>query len=90
MHAGATGLHTPPQCACAGTAWRHTESCGVGSAVLRQAQENGQIDLYWEYTGTSLINYNDVTESLSADETYQRVKELDGEKGLVWRAISAW
>ncbi|MFM9271797.1 glycine betaine ABC transporter substrate-binding protein [Halomonas elongata] len=57
---------------------------GMGSAVLRQAQENGQIDLYWEYTGTSLINYNDITESLSPDETYQRVKELDGEKGLVW------
>jgi len=62
---------------------------GMGSAVLRQAQENGQIDLYWEYTGTSLINYNDVTESLSADETYQRVKELDGEKGLVWLEPSA-
>ena len=28
---------------------------GMGSAVLRQAQENGQIDVYWEYTGTSLI-----------------------------------
>ncbi|WP_411020927.1 glycine betaine ABC transporter substrate-binding protein, partial [Salmonella sp. ZJHZ21_0176] len=23
---------------------------GMGSAVLRKAQENGQIDLYWEYT----------------------------------------
>ncbi|QFU01803.1 Putative osmoprotectant uptake system substrate-binding protein OsmF precursor [Halomonas sp. THAF5a] len=57
---------------------------GMGSAVLRQAQENGQIDLYWEYTGTSLINYNDVTERLSPDETYSRVKELDAEKGLVW------
>ena len=57
---------------------------GMGSAVLRQAQENGQIDLYWEYTGTSLINYNDVTESLSSEESYQRVKELDAEKGLVW------
>ncbi|MFW6344931.1 MAG: glycine betaine ABC transporter substrate-binding protein, partial [Halomonas sp.] len=57
---------------------------GMGSAVLRQAQENGQVDLYWEYTGTSLINYNDVTESLSPEETYERVKELDGEKGLVW------
>lgn len=57
---------------------------GMGSAVLRQAQENGQIDLYWEYTGTSLINYNDVTERLSPDETYARVKELDAEKGLVW------
>ncbi|RTR02478.1 glycine betaine ABC transporter substrate-binding protein [Halomonas nitroreducens] len=57
---------------------------GMGSAVLRQAQENGQLDLYWEYTGTSLINYNDVTESLSPEETYQRVKALDAEKGLVW------
>jgi len=61
---------------------------GMGSAVLRQAQENGQIDLYWEYTGTSLINYNDVTERLSPDETYARVKELDAEKGLVWLAPS--
>ncbi|APE32353.1 glycine/betaine ABC transporter substrate-binding protein [Halomonas aestuarii] len=61
---------------------------GMGSAVLRQAQENGQIDLYWEYTGTSLINYNDVTERLSPEETYERVKELDAEKGLVWLAPS--
>ncbi len=58
---------------------------GLGSAVLRQAQENGQIDLYWEYTGTSLINYNDESaEELTVDETYQKVKELDAEKGLVW------
>ncbi|WP_286222098.1 glycine betaine ABC transporter substrate-binding protein [Marinobacter apostichopi] len=57
---------------------------GMGSAVLRQAQENGQIDLYWEYTGTSLINYNDITEELGPEATYKRVKELDKEKGLVW------
>ncbi|GGX93394.1 glycine/betaine ABC transporter substrate-binding protein [Litchfieldella qijiaojingensis] len=62
---------------------------GMGSAVLRQAQENGQIDLYWEYTGTSLINYNNITESLGPEETYERVKELDAEKGLVWLAPSA-
>lgn len=57
---------------------------GMGSTVLRRAQENGQVDLYWEYTGTSLITYNDVEERLSPEETYQRVKELDAEKGLVW------
>lgn len=57
---------------------------GMGSSVLRQAQENGQIDLYWEYTGTSLIVYNDVEEKLGPDEAYARVKELDAEKGLVW------
>ncbi|NWO11630.1 glycine betaine ABC transporter substrate-binding protein [Chromohalobacter salexigens] len=58
---------------------------GLGSAVLRQAQENGQVDLYWEYTGTSLINYNDESaKGMTVDETYQKVKELDAEKGLVW------
>lgn len=57
---------------------------GMGSAVLRKAQENGQIDLYWEYTGTSLIIYNKVNEKLDARQVYERVKELDAEKGLVW------
>lgn len=57
---------------------------GMGSAAVRQAMENGQIDVYWEYTGTSLITYNKVEGTFSADETYAKVKELDGEKGLVW------
>ena len=60
---------------------------GMGSAVLRQAQESGQIDVYWEYTGTSLITYNKVDisgQTLTAEETYQKVKELDAEQGLVW------
>lgn len=57
---------------------------GMGSTVLRQAQENGQIDVYWEYTGTSLITFNKVTEKLDAQQTYERVKELDAQKGLVW------
>jgi osmoprotectant transport system substrate-binding protein len=57
---------------------------GMGSAVLRQAQESGQIDVYWEYTGTSLITYNKFTEKLSADDNYKKVKELDAAKGLVW------
>ncbi|MGH8759622.1 MAG: glycine betaine ABC transporter substrate-binding protein, partial [Burkholderiales bacterium] len=57
---------------------------GMGSAVLRQAQENGQIDVYWEYTGTSLITYNKINERLSPEDTYKKVKELDAAKGLVW------
>lgn len=57
---------------------------GMGSSVLRKAQENGQIDLYWEYTGTSLLNYNKVKEKVPASEVYSRVKELDAKKGLVW------
>jgi osmoprotectant transport system substrate-binding protein len=57
---------------------------GMGSAVLRQAQESGQIDVYWEYTGTSLITYNKITDRLSPADTYAKVKELDAAKGLVW------
>jgi osmoprotectant transport system substrate-binding protein len=57
---------------------------GMGSSVLRQAQESGQVDVYWEYTGTSLITYNKVTDKFSAEETYKHVKELDAQKGLVW------
>ena len=57
---------------------------GMGSAVVRQAQESGQIDVYWEYTGTSLITYNKINDRMSASDTYKKVKELDAAKGLVW------
>ena len=57
---------------------------GMGSAVLRQAMECGQIDVYWEYTGTSLITYNKINDRLSPADTYAKVKELDAAKGLVW------
>lgn len=56
----------------------------LGSSVLRAAQENGQVDVYWEYTGTSLITYNKVTEKLSAEETYKKISELDAQKGITW------
>jgi osmoprotectant transport system substrate-binding protein len=57
---------------------------GLASALLRQAQEKGEVDVYWEYTGTALVVYNKVEERLSPEQTYARVKELDGKKGLVW------
>jgi osmoprotectant transport system substrate-binding protein len=57
---------------------------GMGSSVVRQAQENGQVHVYWEYTGTSLITYNKITDRLSMEDTYKKVKDIDGAKGLVW------
>ena len=62
---------------------------GMGSSVLRKAQLNGQIDLYWEYTGTSLLNYNKIKEKVPANEVYSRVKALDEKKGLIWLNPSA-
>jgi osmoprotectant transport system substrate-binding protein len=57
---------------------------GFDTTSLRKAQETGVVDLYWEYTGTSLREFNKVTEKLSPAETYARVKQLDLQKGLVW------
>jgi osmoprotectant transport system substrate-binding protein len=61
---------------------------GMGSTVVRQAQINGQIDVYWEYTGTSLVTYNHVKKRMSAGQTYQTVKRLDAKKGLTWLSPS--
>ncbi|WP_137391524.1 glycine betaine ABC transporter substrate-binding protein [Rhodoligotrophos defluvii] len=60
----------------------------MGTNIVRAALEGGEVDLYWEYTGTSLVTFNKVTEQLSPEQTYARVKELDGAKGLVWLAPS--
>lgn len=64
--------------------YRAEKKDGLASALLRQAQESGEVDVYWEYTGTSLKVYNKVEESLSPQQAYERVKELDGARGLVW------
>jgi osmoprotectant transport system substrate-binding protein len=64
------------------------KSDGMGTTVVRSALENGAVDLYWEYTGTSLVTFNKVMDRLTPEETYAKVKMLDGEKGLVWLAPS--
>ena len=62
---------------------------GMGSTVLRKAQLNGQVDIYWEYTGTSLVTYNKKSsKGLSAEETIARVRQLDKEQGLTWLECS--
>ncbi|BDM21106.1 glycine betaine ABC transporter substrate-binding protein [Pseudomonas sp. LRP2-20] len=58
---------------------------GLGSSIARQAQETGQLDLMWEYTGVSLVSYNHIDERMpSAEATYAKVKALDAKKGLIW------
>ncbi|QGA48357.1 MULTISPECIES: glycine betaine ABC transporter substrate-binding protein [Pseudomonas] len=57
---------------------------GLGSNLARSAQESGQLDLLWEYTGVSLVSYNHITEKLDSAQSYARVKEIDAKKGLTW------
>lgn len=56
----------------------------LATIILREALINQQIDFYWEYTGTSLIIFNHITEKVTDDEAYHIVKKLDAKRGLVW------
>lgn len=61
----------------------------MGSTVLRKAQINGQVDVYWEYTGTSLVTYNKMDpKGLSAQETLSKVRKADKKKNLIWLQCS--
>lgn len=57
---------------------------GFDTTSLRRAQEADLVDLYWEYTGTSLREFNKITEQLGPADTYARVKQLDAKKNLIW------
>ncbi|BDB23497.1 glycine betaine ABC transporter substrate-binding protein [Cupriavidus sp. P-10] len=59
-------------------------TAGLGSTLMRQAMESNQLDVVWDYTGTALIVFNKVQEKLGAKESYERVKQMDGARGLVW------
>ena len=61
------------------------EATNMGSEVLRQALESSQVDLYWEYTGTGLVNYLGQDPVASSEEAYDIVKEMDyNENEINW------
>ena len=60
---------------------------GVGSVVCRQSLENGQIGLYYEYTGTAYTVYHKQSDSkvmTNQTKCYEWVKKADAKKGLTW------
>ena len=57
---------------------------GLASTGIRREQVLGLVDLYWEYTGTALVVFHNVTGKFSPDKAYDRVKELDAELVIVW------
>jgi osmoprotectant transport system substrate-binding protein len=65
-----------------------TRKVGFSTTGVRKELEAGLVDIYWEYTGTSLMTFNNVRERLGSDEAYDRVAQLDAEKGLIWLSPS--
>ncbi|MGH3348144.1 MAG: glycine betaine ABC transporter substrate-binding protein [Nocardioides sp.] len=58
-----------------------------GTANVRTALESGEIDMYWEYTGTGWV---DILGNTTADapkdpqELFDAVAEADAENGVMW------
>lgn len=60
---------------------------GVGTSIARQSLETGQIDMYFEYTGTAYtVFYQGEDTAVMTDprKVYAWVKEQDAAKGLIW------
>ena len=60
---------------------------GIGTAIARQALVAGQIDLYYEYTGTAYtVFFKQTNPDIMNDpiKIYQWVRKHDAKNGLVW------
>jgi len=56
-----------------------------GSVSTRTALTSGQVDMYWEYTGTAWINYLKHSKPISDPQgQYTAVKTADAKNGLAW------
>jgi osmoprotectant transport system substrate-binding protein len=59
----------------------------TGTSVVRQSLESGEIDLYYEYTGTGWITILGETEPVpGAQEQFDAVKEKDAANDITWFA----
>jgi osmoprotectant transport system substrate-binding protein len=62
-------------------------SCGLsGSSAVRSALQSGDIDLYWEYTGTGWLTHLGESELVNdPDKLYTRLARTDADKnGIDW------
>ncbi len=58
---------------------------GMASTVMREAMENGSIDLCMDYTGTQWLSYTGHEfKGESPEEMYRKTSESDGAQGLIW------
>jgi osmoprotectant transport system substrate-binding protein len=58
---------------------------GMSSTVLREAMENGSLDLCMDYTGTQWLSYTGHEfKGESPEEMYEKTKLNDADRGLIW------
>ena len=61
----------------------------VGTPVVRGALESGEIDMYWEYTGTAWLGPLGNTDPVQGEQAqFEAVKEADAANGITWFAMA--
>ena len=57
-----------------------------GTENVRFALENGDIDIYWEYTGTAwmMLMGQDLISGETPAQLFERVRAYDAENGIIW------
>jgi len=61
------------------------DSTGLrGSEAARRALTSGDVDMYWEYTGTAQLVHLDQEPIADAQEQYRAVSRADEANGIVW------
>jgi osmoprotectant transport system substrate-binding protein len=63
-----------------------TDQTGLeGSVAARRALTSGEIDMYWEYTGTAWVNYLDNEDPIPDEQRqFTQVKQEDAANGIEW------
>ncbi|MEH7381957.1 glycine betaine ABC transporter substrate-binding protein [Bacillus sp. JJ1533] len=65
------------------------ETTDLGSTALRQALENKQVDLTWDYVGTGLVTYLGEEPMTDPQKAYEKVNEIDkAENDIVWTNLN--
>lgn len=65
------------------------EKSNLGSTALRQALENKQVDIVWDYTGTGLVTYLGQDPIQDGHESFDKLNEIDqADNGIIWTNLS--
>jgi osmoprotectant transport system substrate-binding protein len=61
----------------------------VGTPVVRGALQSGEIDMYWEYTGTAWLGPLGNTDPVAGEQAqFDAVKQADAANGITWFAMA--
>ncbi|SFE44250.1 osmoprotectant transport system substrate-binding protein [Lentibacillus persicus] len=65
------------------------ETTDLGSTALRQALNNQQVDLTWDYVGTALVTYLDEEPITDPQKAFDALNEIDqSENDIVWTNLN--